>query len=121
MTISDFVSKCCFDQIKGCIDKKEVFEHRKEHKKNGGSITITLKGCNIEQELADKIWNGHNYLVHFDVQYNGREFGGLGGCGFAMDDFSIFESWDKFKDWFNNRMKRYNGYEVEKEEQMSLF
>lgn len=125
MTAKDFVSEAEFEKIRSAVSKSAFFEHRKAVKSGGNTFSVWLHSSVVPDHTAKLVWDGHNYLIHFDYDYKGKAVG-YGGGGFCTDDYSIFKSWDSFKAWFNRVMSaksvmRENGYEVEEYGQISMF
>ena len=120
MDINSFVPKDCFEAIKRDIDGRRKFNYERKYKEKSDEITVRFQGVFIGKELADLVWGGLDYLVHFDVNYHGKNLG-IGGTGFAIAKFEMFDTWSSFKKWFDGRLKRFPEYEVEEYGQMCLF
>lgn len=119
MNISDFVTVDRYEEIKNKIKNKELFAVDVAKKENGTVYRVVIDGRKVDDSLAERVWNGHNYIVGFNSDYSGKL--GFGGCGGATDVFDFVESWESFKEWFNAKMKRYKDYEVEEYGQLCLF
>ena len=120
MNIYNFIGKHDLEEIKEKINKKEKFAYEKKVKCTDGTVEIEFHSCEVDEETAKKIWSNIHYLVDIQVNYNLKK-GGFGGFGWANNNYSMFQSWNAFEPWFNNIMKRFHGYEIVKEEQLSLF
>ena len=121
MNIDNFISRNCYRAIKNDIDMRQPFNYVKEYKSSDGSLMLHLDAHYIEQNIAEDIWNGNNYLVGISVDYNGKEYGGIGGACYTTDDYNLFDTWEKFKDWIDKQLRHFKGYETEEFGQMSLF
>jgi len=119
MNIKSFVSVEDYERIRSAVCGRGRFEHKKEVKSDGTSWSLTLHSSVVNEETAKKIWNGNSYLVHFNLEYRGKI--GIGGGGFATDNYSLFDSWGSFKEWIDKQCRRIKGYEVEEYGQLSLF
>lgn len=119
MNISDFVTVDRYEEIKKKIKNREPFVIDAAKKEKGTSYRVVIDGRNIDEVLAERVWNGHNYIVGFSSDYSGKL--GFGGGGGATDVFDFAESWDSFRKWFNSKMKRYENYEAEEYGQICLF
>ncbi len=119
MTASSFVKPLDFEDMKRCVKSRDKFEFRAVVPCNGLEWSVRIDGHNIDKELAESIWHGHDYLVGFSSDYSGK--GQYGGFGFATEKLDQFDSWENFKLWFDRAMKSRPGYEVEEVGQMVLF
>ena len=119
MDIESFFTRSTFAFIKRCVESQETFEVRQTVKTSQNQYTITVHSSVVADDLAHDIWHDHNYLIHFGVDYHGKL--GIGGHGFATDDYSNFRDWDSFKEWIDKSMKHYAEYDTDPLGQMSLF
>ena len=118
--MKDFVPAEAVESICRAVNGQKSFYHEKSVRGGKTIFKLTLKSVVVDDELAASVWRGNNYLVHFDLEYNGRDCG-IGGVGFATDDYCAFKNRETFKRWFDNHMKTYTGYEVDEYGQLSLF
>lgn len=119
MNINDFVRKDDFVLINEGVNERKEFRHTGVYKKGNKQITMRIHGKTIDDDLARDIWNGNNYLVHFDADISGG--GEYMGFGFATDKLWNFDSWDDFKEFVNKQMTYFKGYEVEEYGQLCMF
>ena len=119
MNCRDFVTEADFNLMRMHIKAQSPFEHKREKKEGGTKFTLSLHSGTVDDRIAESIWNGCHYLVHFGSDYAGKL--GWGGSGFATTKYEIFDSWATFKDWIDKNMSRYPGYETEEFGQMCLF
>lgn len=119
MNVFNFVTKEAFATIRERITGREIFRYSQSTKCSGNTITIRFESRFIPEDLAKQIWNGNDYLLHWNVEYRGKI--GQGGSGRAYAEFKQFRDWDSFKDWFDKQLQRFDGYEVEQYGQLCLF
>lgn len=119
MNIYSFFSRDDLLTIKGKIADRAKFEMKHEHKGKENKFSILIGGDSIARDLADDIWHGNDYLVHFSFDYHGKA--GIGGKGWAVDTFPMFVDWDAFKTYIDKQMQCYGGYETEEYGQMSMW
>ena len=124
VNISNFISKSSFEAIRWSMKQRKAFEYQKEVKTKEGKFQVHLDAKYMNPDVAEKIWNGQDYIFGVDVNYIGPKvgFGGMGHCFSNYEE--IFSSWDSFKKWFDKQMKPFEkyGYETDDEYgQMSLF
>lgn len=119
MNVFSFVTKEAFASMQERIKRREVFSYSQSAKCERNTITIRLESRFIDRDTAEKIWNGKNYLVHWNVDYRGKI--GVGGSGRAYAEFTQFSDWETFKDWIDKHLERFEGYEVEQYGQLCLF
>ena len=97
-----------------------MFRIDREVKAGNKTISLHIFSSIIKQDLADDIWHGHNYLVHFHVDRTGG--GEYYGGGHATDDMERLSKWETFKDKLDPILKHYTpGYEIEEYGQICLF
>ncbi len=121
MNIRDFVSPENVKWMADKISRREIFDYKVDHKEGKEFVSVSLSSKILQDEdLVQKIWNGHDYLVRFNMDRHGKLYA-YTGFGFAVDKFWMFDGWDVFSGWFNDRMKNYSDYEVEEYGQISLF
>ena len=120
MNIRNFFDTIDFEEIRSKVLNKDTFEKDVEIKVKNGKVRIRFNGWFIDEESAKRNWNGNNYLVGFEILHHGGVFG-YSGVGGAVDDFWMFESWDRFKEWFDRKMESNDYYEVEEYGQICLF
>ena len=119
MNIKSFVTIEDFEKIRSAVQRKAEFEHKREMNSEGTSWTMALHSSVVNEKTAKEIWNGNCYLIHFDLEYRGKL--GIGGRGFAVDNYKLFDSWDVFKKWIDKQCGGIGGYEVVEYGQLSLF
>lgn len=122
MNIYDFISESNLSQIEKKIKSKQPFAYKKTVKGVKDKITISFYSANVSKELADDIWNGEQYLVHIQIDHNGKT-NGIGGYGYATNKYKEFiNGWAHFKQWFDGLLICYSDYKTKRESnQMSLF
>ena len=119
MDVGSFFTKDTFAFMQRCVKAGEVFSVKQTFKTKKNTYSITISAYYIKDDLAHEIWQDHNYLIHFGVDYHGAL--GYGGKGNATADLSIFQDWDSFVEWVNFKMHQFDEYDTDPIGQMSLF
>ena len=123
INIRSFFTTEQFERARERARKNEPFELvgvAGDSKGSPNRIKIKVDGFFVNDDLAERIWHGHNYLVGFMCDYHGKK--GQGGSGMATENFSFMETWEDFKAWIDRKMSpAFEEYEVEEFGQMSLF
>lgn len=120
MNCRDFVTETDLKLMRMHINARSPFEHKREKKEGGTKFTLSLHSSVVDDHLAESIWHGNHYIVHFSSDYSGGKLG-WGGVGFATTEYKIFDTWDSFKGWIDKQMSRYGNYETEEYGQLCLF
>ena len=119
MNIYNFFCRDDLTLMQENIKRRAKFDITQKHKGKENRWEIRIGGGAIKKDLADDIWHGNDYLVHFNFEYQGKA--GFGGKGWAVDTFTMFVDWDSFKSYIDKAMVCYGCYESEEYGQMSLF
>ena len=120
MQLSDFVNRTDQMNMKNKIANKELFEFEKKVRGKQNQVTLNFHSDLICNDLADKVWNGINYLVHVGIDYHGSA--GIGGYSFATNKYDKFMDWDIFREFVNGLLITFSDYKRNEEaEQLSLF
>lgn len=119
MDIGSFFTRDTFAFMQRCVRAEEIFSLKQTFKTRSNTYSLTISATFVDDKLAHDIWQDHNYLIHFGVDYTGKL--GIGGNGFATADKSPFRDWDSFKEWIDVKMKHFAEYESDPLGQMSLF
>ena len=123
MNIYDFVKPADFEKMRKSVISRELFAYEKESKTNDLKIKVSLEGRLVDILTAEAVWNGNDYLISFNEDHNGKKCG-IGGHGYATDEYTHFCDWEHFKWWFDDNMRCFKEYQVEepvKLVQLSLF
>jgi hypothetical protein len=119
MNIYNFFSRDDLTLMQNNINSRAKFELAQKHKGKENRWEIRIGGGVVRKDLADDIWHGNDYLVHFNFEHQGKA--GFGGKGWAVDTFPMFQSWYSFKSYIDKAMECYGCYDTEEYGQMSLF
>ena len=122
MQLKDFIVKDDWKNIKANIDNRENFVFERKVKGKANRVELQIKGMHINQQLANDIWHGHDYLVDIQLNYHGAS--GIGGHGYCVDSFENYDNWEIFSSYINGMLICFSDYkrkEKEEMEQMSLF
>lgn len=120
MNCRDFVTEADYRLMSRHVRNQSPFDHKKAKKENGTTFSLSLYSGEVDDELAQSIWRGNHYLIHFGVNYAGGKMG-WGGKSFAMCDYEVFDTWESFKEWFNKQMSYFANYETEEYGQLCMF
>ena len=108
--------------IKQQVDDDELFEVDKAVE---GFAFVNIHSAYIDQDIAENIWHGETYLIHFDEACTK---GGYSGHGFATEKRNWLNTFEDFLDYLNREVcYRLPGYKDEGKapirfaEQMTLF
>ena len=110
MNIESFFSREDIESICNSVKEKKMFNIKRVAKEGKSIFDVTIDGRFIDEKSAKDIWHGNDYLVGLNVNYRGGELG-WGGIGRATDDYDMFQNYNTFKEWFDDKMDWYSGYE----------
>ena len=120
MDIRCFVCRADHTAIAKNIRERRIFNFERAVKAENKTVSLRIHSAFIAKDLADDIWNGNDYLVHFDVNRTGS--GEYTGCGHATDNYESLSTWEGFKQELDRMLKHYTpGYEIEEYGQICLF
>ena len=108
-----------YEYCKHYTDKKENWTLVKEPTKKKRKLAIMGRQCFDKDERFYEIWNGKDYLVHFDEQHNLPN--NWGGFGYATEKTDWLNSYEDFIRYLESVCKHIPGYKDDCEYQMTLF
>ena len=119
MNIHSFFSREDLTNMQRKSSSKEPFEYVRQHKAKENKYEVRVAGCSIDKKLAADVWRGNDYLVRFGFAYHGKL--GIGGKGWAVDEFIMLRDWDSFANYIDAAMSHYPEYEKDEFGQMCLW